>query len=242
MTVAEAVVWHDVECGGYGADLGLWLSLAREQGGPVLDVGAGTGRVALPLAAAGHDVVALDRDPVLLAALAERADAARFEIETVVADAAAFDLRGRDFALILLPMQTIQLLPGTGARRAFFAAARRALAAGGLVALALADTAETYEDPAELPPPDVAEHDGWRFVSQPLSVRLEPDALRIERLRQRVAPDGTCTTSEDVVRLAAVGAEALAAEAAPEGLRREPSRHVAPTADHVGSEVVLLRG
>ena len=41
------VVWHDVECGGYDADLPLWRELAREAGGPVLDVGAGTGRVAL---------------------------------------------------------------------------------------------------------------------------------------------------------------------------------------------------
>jgi SAM-dependent methyltransferase len=39
----------------------------------VLDVGAGTGRVALALAADGHEVVALDREPDLLAALRERA-------------------------------------------------------------------------------------------------------------------------------------------------------------------------
>ena len=37
------MVWHDVECGGYDADLTLWRELAREAGGPVLDVGAGTG-------------------------------------------------------------------------------------------------------------------------------------------------------------------------------------------------------
>ena len=47
MTASAHVVWHDVECGGYDADLTLWQELAREAGGPVLDVGAGTGRVAL---------------------------------------------------------------------------------------------------------------------------------------------------------------------------------------------------
>ena len=38
-------LWHDLECGAYGEDLPLWRALAGEAGGPVLDVGAGTGRV-----------------------------------------------------------------------------------------------------------------------------------------------------------------------------------------------------
>ena len=40
------------------------------EAGPVLDVGAGAGRVALDLARAGHDVTALDLDAELLAELA----------------------------------------------------------------------------------------------------------------------------------------------------------------------------
>ena len=52
----EAVIWHDVECGGYRADLPYWVALARAHGGPVLDIGAGTGRVALALARDGHAV------------------------------------------------------------------------------------------------------------------------------------------------------------------------------------------
>ena len=55
-TVAEEAIWHDVECGSYREDLTLWLALADATGGPVADVGAGTGRVALALARAGHDV------------------------------------------------------------------------------------------------------------------------------------------------------------------------------------------
>src|SRR6188472_2825680 len=64
-----AALWHDLECGGYREDLPLWRSLADEQGGPVLDIGAGTGRVALDLAARGVPVVALDADAALLEAL-----------------------------------------------------------------------------------------------------------------------------------------------------------------------------
>ena len=59
-----------MECGRYVADLALWQELAARERGPVLDVGAGTGRVALDLARAGHAVTALDREPELLAALA----------------------------------------------------------------------------------------------------------------------------------------------------------------------------
>ena len=47
------VLWHDLECGGYDLDLPLWRELADREGSPVLDVGAGTGRVALDLARRG---------------------------------------------------------------------------------------------------------------------------------------------------------------------------------------------
>ena len=40
-----SVIWHDLECGAYAEDLPLWRALAAEHGDPVLDVGAGTGRV-----------------------------------------------------------------------------------------------------------------------------------------------------------------------------------------------------
>ena len=135
-----------MECGRYAADLPLWAELAREADGPVLDVGAGTGRVALRLAAAGHDVTALDRDAELLGVLRERAAAAGLRVRTVVADAAGFDAGERAFALVAVPMQTIQLLPGTAERGGFFASARRAVAPGGLVALAIAEELESFED------------------------------------------------------------------------------------------------
>jgi 2-polyprenyl-3-methyl-5-hydroxy-6-metoxy-1,4-benzoquinol methylase len=101
----STIVWHDVECGSYTADLPLWEELAAAAGGPVLDVGAGTGRVALHLARAGHAVTALDVDGDLLAELERRAHAAGLRVDTIVADAAAFD--AGPFALVAVPMQTI---------------------------------------------------------------------------------------------------------------------------------------
>jgi SAM-dependent methyltransferase len=230
----STVVWHDVECGSYTADLRLWRELAAATGGPVLDVGAGTGRVARHLAAAGHEVVALDRDPELLAALREREPA----IPTVVADASDFTLEDR-FGLVAVPMQTIQLLSD---RAGFFASARRAVRPGGLVALAIADALEGFEDGADLPAPDVGDANGWRYVSQPTAVREVQDGARIERLRHAIAPDGTRTTEQDVIVLAAVTAGQLEAEGAAAGLTPEPARRIDATAEHVGSTVVLLRG
>ena len=97
-------LWHDLECGDYREDLPYWRELAAETGGPVLDIGAGTGRVTLDLAAAGVEWSRLDIEPALLAALSHRAS-----VETVVADACTFEL-DRRFGLIVAPMQTLQLL------------------------------------------------------------------------------------------------------------------------------------
>src|ERR1700724_459855 len=108
----QEVIWHDLECGGYDADLALWRELAGgsndgSSADPILEVGAGSGRVALDLARAGHRVTALDIDGELLLALRERAEGLR--VETACADARSFALDARDFILCLVPMQTVQL-------------------------------------------------------------------------------------------------------------------------------------
>jgi SAM-dependent methyltransferase len=238
--VNVAVAWHDVECHRYTADLPLWQALAAREGGPVLDVGAGTGRVALDLAAAGHEVVALDVEADLLAALRERAAAAGLTVETAVADAQDFDLGAGRFGLVLVPMQTVQLLPD---RPAFLRAARRALRPGGLLAIAIADELSAFEGGPGglLPEPDVAEVDGWHLVSQPTAVRIGARASTIERVRTAHAPDGTRTVEPNAIELARLDAPALAAEGVAAGLRSVPGERIAPTDDHVGSAVVAFR-
>jgi len=237
---AEAVLWHDIECGAYDADLPLWRELAAGQAGPVLDVGAGTGRVALDLARHGHVVVALDRDAGLLAALGERAGG--LPVTTACADACDFSL-DRSFALILVPMQTVQLLGGSGRRAAFLACARRHLEPGGLVAIALADALEGFDSEHSMPPlPDMREVDGVVYASRPVAVRDEGERVAIERIRETVDRGGRRSATGDVVHLDRVTAPGLAREAAAEGLRAESPRLVAPTPEYVGSVVVMLRG
>ncbi|HEU4976667.1 MAG TPA: class I SAM-dependent methyltransferase [Baekduia sp.] len=244
MSGHAAVIWHDVECGGYREDVALWRALAEEAGGAVLDVGAGTGRITLDLAARGHDVVALDAEPALLAALAERAAERGLAVQTHAADARAFDLGARGgFGLIAVPMQTVQLLGGSEARAAFLRCARAHLRDGGLVAMALADALESFDAESDgLPEPDAAEVDGARWVSLPLAVVDEGERAAIHRLRQVFAPDGSHADSHDVIRLDRLTPDELEDEGRAAGLEPLPARRVPATQEYVGSTVVVLRG
>ncbi|MDA0170959.1 class I SAM-dependent methyltransferase [Solirubrobacter taibaiensis] len=238
-TVNVAALWHDLECGGYREDLPAWRALAAATGGPVLDVGAGTGRVTLDLAAEGFDVVALDRDAALLAALEHRARG--LAVETVHADAHEFEL-ARRFSLILVPMQTLQLLDGRAGREAFLRCASAHLHPGGIVAAALADAMDCFDDEHSVPPPpevrDVAE---VRYSSQLLAVVEE--CGRAALCRRREITDSTRRRdAEDVVlHLDRVSAEQVAAEALPLGLVGEDPRYVPETEQYLGSTIVILR-
>ena len=173
------VIWHDVENGAYDADLATWLELATEAGGPLLELGAGTGRVARGLASRGFDVVALDSEPELVDELAKRAAAAGVEIETVCADARRLEL-GREFAAIIAPMQFIHLLGGERGRATVLAAARAHLRHRGILAAALLadETVIDGEDAGLLP--DVRERDRLGL--------LQPPARGLGRRRRHRGP------------------------------------------------------
>jgi SAM-dependent methyltransferase len=236
----SVVLWHDLECGGYDRDLPLWRELADREGSPVLDVGAGTGRVALDLARRGHEVVALDREVALLDALRDRGDG--LNVTTVPADARDFSL-SRRFPLVLVPMQTVQLLGGAEGRACFLTCARDHLSPGGLLAIALADALEAFDAEHDYPPmPDLREVGGVLYASRPVAVRDLGDRAAIDRVREVVARDGTRSVSDDVVELDRLDAGTLAVEAGAVGLRAEASRRLEPTTDYVGSTVVMLRG
>lgn len=237
----DAVRWHDVECGSYAVDLDLWRELAAQAAGPVLDVGAGTGRVALDLARRGAAVTAVDVDAALLAELARRARGEGLAVATHVADARTFALPGA-FAAILVPMQTIQLLGGPAGRRAFLARARAHLRPGGLLAAALADAMDAYDVAHTEPPlPDMAEFDGVVYASRPLAVRDEGGSVAIVRLRETVDPRGTRRAAEDVIRLDRLEPGALEAEGRAAGFAVAARRRVPETDEYVGSSVVVLR-
>jgi SAM-dependent methyltransferase len=244
--VSHAVVWHELECGSYTADLPLWLELAERSGGPVLDIGAGTGRVARVLARAGFSVTALERDAELLAAL--RSHARELAIEGVLADARDFALERRDFGLCVVPMNTLQLFGAREQRAAFLRCARAHVRARGVLAVAILPDAEPFDrERGQLAPaPETASVDGLRFISSPTRVAVGEDAIVIERERtvQRGGRGSRATvvSEHDSVALARLNAGQLRAEIAAAGFRPAPTRTVPATDEHVGSEVVIARG
>jgi SAM-dependent methyltransferase len=239
--VTDAVIWHDVECGGYEADLGQWRELAAGAEGRLLEIGCGTGRVALELAAGGHSVTALDSEAALIRALEERARDARLPVEAVVADARSFRIERRAVALAIAPMQVVQLMGGADGRGAMLSRVRDHLTPGGRFAAALADPFEGASDEDAAPPlPDVREQDGWVFSSTPVAVRAEAGGTAIDRLRQAVSPTGDLDESMASIVLDRLEAEELEAEGVAAGFRPLERRSVPATGDYVGSVVVVL--
>jgi SAM-dependent methyltransferase len=231
------VIWHDVENGSYAADLELWRELAGQTGGPILDLGAGTGRVARDLHAAGHEVHALDSDPELLAALRDRAPG----IATITADARSFSA-GVRFALILAPMQLVQILGGADERIAMLERVHEHLLPGGRFAAALANPYDSLTEEDRSPPyPDMIEEDGWVFSSQPVWVREQEGRVVVERHRQAVSPTGGLEEQIAPIFLDVVSPDQFEEEARGAGLV-QVGRHTIPeTADHIGSVVVECR-
>lgn len=236
------VIWHDVECGSYAADLPLWRELAARlpEGGAVLEVGCGTGRVALDLATTGAYVTGIDTRPPLIAEFERRARERGLDAHGLCRDVRELDAPGA-FGLVLAPMQVIQLLAGPADRAATLSVLRRALTPGGRIAIAIVEGAHVAGEPGELPPlPDVAEHGGWVYSSLPVDVSSHDAGVTIRRLRQTVAPDGELREELDETRLAVLDAAELEREAAAAGLVALDRHTVAATDAHVGSTVIVL--
>jgi SAM-dependent methyltransferase len=88
---------YDMETHQFEPDGSFLLALAQQLGGPVLELGCGTGRLAIPLAQHGIDMTGLDIVPGMLARAKQKAG--DLPIAWVEADARAFQL-GRKVRLI----------------------------------------------------------------------------------------------------------------------------------------------
>jgi SAM-dependent methyltransferase len=123
-------------------DVEFYIGQARRSGGPVLDLGGGTGRVAWPLAEAGFDVTSLDLSaPMLARSESKRAlasPAARGRVALVHADVRDFDLPTA-FGLVITPGRVFQLLLTPDDQRAALATIHRHLRPNGVLVLQLFD-------------------------------------------------------------------------------------------------------
>jgi SAM-dependent methyltransferase len=252
-TAEREVIWHDLECGGYTADLPLWLELAgaadgRSPADPLLEIGAGSGRVTLALAQAGHRVTAVDLDSRLLRALGARASG--MDVEVVCADARTLALGRADFGLCLVPMQTVQLLGGSDGRAAFMHRARAHLRPGGVLACAIVSDFECFDctHGEGGPTPEVARVGDSDYVSRAIRVAGGEDSFVIERVRSVVparakgaaSPAAGIAGERDVIELDVVTVEQLQREGAAAGFRPGEPRRVDATDEHLASDVVIL--
>jgi SAM-dependent methyltransferase len=89
------------------SDLDMYLGFAKRTGGPILEIGSGTGRVALALAEAGHTVVGLELSDAMRSIAQQKITAARLadRVTLVAGDMRRFTL-DRRFGLVIAPLNT----------------------------------------------------------------------------------------------------------------------------------------
>lgn len=129
-------------------DVAFYRDLARETGGPVLELGCGTGRTLLPIAREGIECVGVDGSPEMLRVFREKAPPPN--VTLIDGRMEALDLGDRKFQLVTIPFRAFSHLLDVPTQLETLARVRRHLAPGGLLALDLFDpkldrTAQVHE-------------------------------------------------------------------------------------------------
>ncbi len=139
---------YDAECARHAVtrdDVPFYVNLARtadDDGQTVLELGCGTGRVTLPIAAAGVSITGIDSSPAMLDVARARsggADNPRWRQD----DMASFQLEQR-FGLVIIPFRSFQHLLSTAEQRACLRRIHDHLLPGGRLALNLVNPAPLF--------------------------------------------------------------------------------------------------
>ena len=117
-------------------DAAFYARLAARTGGPALELGCGTGRVLLPIAATGVECVGLDASPAMLDVLRSKNPPANLTLHQSTFESFSLDRR---FALITCPFRCFQHLATVEAQLSCLASVRAHLAPGGLFAFDVFD-------------------------------------------------------------------------------------------------------
>lgn len=97
-------------------ELEFYLNAIDRLGGTVLELGVGTGRIAIPAAAMGHDVTGVDLNPPMLERARLKSIAAPLTgtLQLIEADMSMIDLQQKEFNLVIIPAHTLALVTDTG--------------------------------------------------------------------------------------------------------------------------------
>jgi SAM-dependent methyltransferase len=189
-------------------DVSFYVEMARAGNGPVLEVGCGTGRILLPCARAGANVVGLDLSApmlqVLRGSLARETADVQARVRVVEGDMRAFDL-GERFGLITMPFRSFQHALTQEDQVATLRCVRRHLAEGARFVLDLFNPSIPFlGDPAwaHLPisEPQFEMPDGRKVTRSYRVVNRDFINQRqdVEFLMDVVAPDGTAEHRAEV--------------------------------------------
>ncbi|HLJ86187.1 MAG TPA: class I SAM-dependent methyltransferase [Candidatus Angelobacter sp.] len=220
---------HEWECRKFlrnqNSDLPILLRLAREHGGPVLELGCGTGRVTLELAASGFEVVGLDRNGALLDRLRHKLSSAPQlspQITLVEADMRDFKLEGF-FPLIVAPYNCLCCLNSSAELRMCIRNVRSHLKPGQrfFCQVSAITSSAPHRPDWELLDVDYLEPDGSGPVTAIYSrVRHEgQEAVHIDERYVLFWPGGHRETVETSVRLRSIRRAEIEPLLGAEGLR-----------------------
>lgn len=134
--------WYDLEHGEFLDDLPLYLGLAEATGGPILELGCGSGRLLVPLAEAGYAITGMDRSAVMLARCRTAAEEAGVLARVTLhqAEMSAMSLPEKHFRLAFIALGSFQHLATLAERRAVLHAIRAQVVPGATLALDLAQS------------------------------------------------------------------------------------------------------
>jgi len=179
---------YDAHQRGVRGDIEFYRRLADEAKGLVIELGVGTGRVAIPTARAGARVLGLDLSREMLEICREKARAESARLDLAQADMRAFELR-TPARLVTIPHRAFIHNLTTRDQRATLEACRRALLTGGRLALnvfnpeivALVEMMRGAEATEGVPTFDLAD----QIIETPMPMRAPDGSLHRGLLRVR---------------------------------------------------------
>lgn len=193
---------YDRWCRSVLADIAHYVELGVESGGPVLELGVGSGRIAVPTAMAGVRVLGIDSSRIMLERAAARAEAAGVELDLRRGDMRELPALGR-FPLVTVPFRALLHLRNDRERLAVLRGAHRLLLPGGALAFDVfhpdrQDIDETHGRWIEREP-GIAERAEWdeprgrlelRVRTRRVTARMELWWIRPERWRRLLERSG----------------------------------------------------